>query len=66
MLEKCDRSDMNGLSWNEEVRKSIGIAVVVVVGALITDGKVNFEQEAGLRLFMQHSFTTFREKWKTG
>ena len=38
---------------------------VVLVGALRTDGYVHFQQEAGLRLFMQNSFTTFRKRGKT-
>ena len=39
--------------------------VVVVVGALRTDGQVHLQQNAGLRIFMEHlsfSFTTFRRQ----
>ena len=36
-----------------------------VVVALRTDRQVHFQQNAGLRLFMEHSFTTFIERGKT-
>ena len=45
--------------------------VVVVVGALRTDCRVHFQQDAGLRLFLQHSFTSMQRKgwdrigWRT-
>ena len=48
------------------IQRLVVVVVVVLVGALRTDGKVHFQQETGLRLLMQDSFTTFRERGKTG
>ena len=42
------------------------VVEVVVVVALRRDCQVHFQQEAGVRLFMQQSFKTFRERGKTG
>ena len=42
------------------------VVVVVVLVALMTDCQVHFQQDACLRLFMQHSFITFIERGKTG
>ena len=49
------------MSKNISSSCSSGSSIVVVGGAL-KSSQVHFQQEAGLRLFMQHSFTTFRER----